>query len=382
MNVLVIHNILWSSYKAGVFSELNRLSDEGLQFRFLQIAETERERRALSEVDRSLHDYPYTLLFKGALEEIHFIVRTFKLIKSIYYSRCQLVLIPGFYRIEYWAAWLYCLISRRGIGLFCDSTMRDASQSTVKTFLKRLFVRKCDLSFGYGERSVEYLRYLGAPESGIFKRCQAACLPKGYSGQRALSLRKAAIRNSPNLSVLFVGRLSPEKGIHTLIDAVRILVGKFPDVRLDVVGSGPDEATLKDAAFDRGIAENVVFHGSMNQSDIHNFYSAARVLVLPSFSEPWGLVVNEALSFGCPVVVSSNCGCCPELVVEGKTGFVFRAGDANDLAQQIERALSELSIRSDVWNACIALMENFSPTHAAHAISEGCKSYVTKRHPG
>ena len=79
------------------------------------------------------------------------------------------------------------------------------------------------------------------------------------------------------------------------------------------------------------------FAGFQNQSELGRYYSAADCLILPSLTETWGLVVNEALQFGIPAIVSDKVGCHPDLIVEGKTGFVFPAGDDQRLADQLSK---------------------------------------------
>ena len=103
-------------------------------------------------------------------------------------------------------------------------------------------------------------------------------------------------------------------------------------------------------------------------------------MVLPSTSEPWGLVVNEALSMGCPVIVSNRCGCLPELVISGKTGFEFQSGDAMDLARKMTAINLDMKDVDNVSIACIEHMRKFSPNNAAVQIIQGCRSILTMTH--
>src|SRR4029077_4003966 len=95
-------------------------------------------------------------------------------------------------------------------------------------------------------------------------------------------------------------------------------------------------------------------------------------MILPSYREPWGLVVNEALSFGCPVVVSDICGCVPELVIDGVTGYSFPAGDVAPLAQAMSNALLLSQDRAAVALRCLDVIEEFTPQRAADRILRGC----------
>jgi glycosyltransferase involved in cell wall biosynthesis len=98
----------------------------------------------------------------------------------------------------------------------------------------------------------------------------------------------------------------------------------------------------------------------------------ASALVLPSHSEPWGLVINESLSYGCPVVVSSACGCAPDLALNGLTGFSFEVGDIGELAKAMLEVARWSADRPRVARACLEVISNFTPERAATQILDGC----------
>ena len=120
-----------------------------------------------------------------------------------------------------------------------------------------------------------------------------------------------------------------------------------------LVGSGPDRQAI-DEYIRRNDVPGVVFSGFRQIGELPAFYALAGCLVLPSLSETWGLVVNEALASSLPVLVSERCGCVPELVHSGLNGYVFDPLDVDGLArlmalmtsQQVElKALGEESRR-------------------------------------
>jgi glycosyltransferase involved in cell wall biosynthesis len=99
------------------------------------------------------------------------------------------------------------------------------------------------------------------------------------------------------------------------------------------------------------------------------YYHAAALLALPSESETWGLVVNEALHHGVACVVSDKVGCAPDLVDHGRTGFVFSTGSAYALAGALENAL-QLCGRDEVRQACRTKVDAYSTARAAAGIAE------------
>jgi glycosyltransferase involved in cell wall biosynthesis len=135
---------------------------------------------------------------------------------------------------------------------------------------------------------------------------------------------------------LFAGKLIEKKRPLDILRALSSLKAKSPPVHLLVVGEGPLRAEAEQLA--RRERLPVTFAGFLNQTQIGQAYAAADVLVLPSDAgETWGLVVNEAMLFGRPAIVSDRVGCWPDLVLEGETGLRFSFGDEKKLAEAMTR---------------------------------------------
>ena len=141
---------------------------------------------------------------------------------------------------------------------------------------------------------------------------------------------------SPTPMVAVVGRLVPHKRVEHAIDAVLALQPTFPDLTLEVVGSGWWEARLHDYARERGAGDAVVFRGHLSEADKHEVYERAWLLALPSLKEGWGLVVGEAGMHGTPTVAYREAGGTQESVVDGFSGVLV------DHQQGLTTALAEL----------------------------------------
>jgi glycosyltransferase involved in cell wall biosynthesis len=114
--------------------------------------------------------------------------------------------------------------------------------------------------------------------------------------------------------------------------------------------------------------------GPLDGDNLWHEYARTSALILPSTSEPWGLVVNEALTFGAPVVVSDACGCVPELVKSGVTGRVIEPEDSKGLAKAMcAIADSDRPYNDEVSRACQQIISEYTPLAAATAILDGCK---------
>lgn len=377
MKIDLYHNIRWSRYKARVFSAMHRqIGGSDVDVRFFQIADTSGQRSGLSGVELEFHQYPHELLFPGSYDDVPRgrLIRT--LFAKVLASDADLVLIPGYDRPEYWGMLLAAVVSGKRRAVFCDSTLRDRSQSVLKGIFKRIFFKLCDGYFSYGQRSRELLRHYGASPSRIYQRCQAAALEDTYSEATARATRVQLAPSHDAPRYLYVGRFSEEKSLSCLLRAFGSVLTASPRARLVLVGAGPEADALKMQAGSLGIAAAVEFAGAMGPDALAHHYASATCMVLPSRSEPWGLVVNEALHYGCPVVVSENCGCVPELVHEGITGYVFRTDDAEDLADKLTRLPKVFRDAEKVADDCLNAIRTYIPERAASEILRGSRNIL------
>ncbi|GMO98005.1 glycosyltransferase family 4 protein [Bradyrhizobium sp. TM239] len=380
MKIAIWHNIMWSRYKAVVFSSIYRQAQaENLPINFYQIAETDANRAGLSPIDQSWHQYPFKLLFKGASSEIPALKLLWRAGLLTWRDPADIVVLAGYERPVVWLQALILSFKRRPFALFCDSTLYDQPQTFWKGIAKRIIFNWADGIFCYGVRAMEYVSYYGVPSNRSFVRCQAAALPKEYSVDKALEQRLEKARPNQPPRYLYVGRLSREKSLDHLLLAFKQVLATAPGAQLILVGKGPSEKELRELAVDLGIEESVSFAGPKFDAELFDEYSKASCFVLPSHSEPWGLVINEALSYGCPTIVSHRCGCVPELVDEGKTGFAFTWGGVDELAEKMKLAPTAFSDVARTARACLARIAPFTPNAAAKSIVDGCRTIMNIR---
>lgn len=146
------------------------------------------------------------------------------------------------------------------------------------------------------------------------------------------------------MRLLFVGAMTPLKGLHYLLDAFRRL---RPDTELWLVGALPTDPVLKTmiANCERTTGRLKVV-GPVAQSALNKIYNDCDLFVLPSLSDGWGMVVSQALACGLPVVVSDMTGA-KELVTPGKNGYIAKSGEVADLEAKLVQALD--NCRNGVW---------------------------------
>jgi glycosyltransferase involved in cell wall biosynthesis len=152
-------------------------------------------------------------------------------------------------------------------------------------------------------------------------------------------------RTAPDpFEILCVGRLTPAKGQHLLIDAVARLARQGRRVRLRLVGNGPDGATLRRHSAKMESPECVVFEGAVNQDRIRTFYAAADVFCLPSFAEGVPVVLMEAMAMEIPCVTTHIAGI-PELIRDGIDGWLVAPSDLDGLVEALARLMDDAALR-------------------------------------
>jgi glycosyltransferase involved in cell wall biosynthesis len=149
--------------------------------------------------------------------------------------------------------------------------------------------------------------------------------------------------------ILCVGRLTPAKGQHLLIDALRQLLDQGHNVRLRLAGNGPDESSLRAQAQRLNLGDRVIFEGAVNQDRIRSVYAQADLFCLPSFAEGLPVVLMEALSMSIPCVTTAITGI-PELISNGIEGLLVPASDLDALVQALAMLIDDDGLR-----ACMAM---------------------------
>jgi glycogen(starch) synthase len=138
--------------------------------------------------------------------------------------------------------------------------------------------------------------------------------------------------------VVFVGRLAPQKGVRTLVEAARLL--KTPGVKVLLVGDGPQRSMLEREVRRLGVGDVVHLFGFVSHDRVPTVLTHADLLVLPSLYEELGTILLEAMWVGLPIVASRTGGI-PDVIDDGVNGLLVVPGDPGALARAIDRLLAE-----------------------------------------
>lgn len=221
-------------------------------------------------------------------------------------------------------------------------TPRNALKVAAKRALYPLFLRQFDAALVVGKRNRAYWEHYGYPRARIFDAPH--CVDNAFFAERATTEARAALRERYGIApeaklVLFAGKLVPFKRPLDVIEAVARVRENGVKAEVLVAGAGTLESELRQRA--RNLQVPLHMLGFCNQTEMPGAYAAADALVLPSGGrETWGLVVNEALASGTPVLISDAVGCAPDMAAALGPEVVFRLGDTVDLATRLESLLS------------------------------------------
>ena len=230
-----------------------------------------------------------------------------------------------------------------------ESQEIDAPRSTIKEWLKRHYVGLFDAALVGGQTHVSYMRRLGMPAERIFLGYDA--VDNDYFARRADEVRATADavrarRGLPARYFMASSRFVAKKNLPRLVQAYARYRACCPEAdRWDLVllGDGAARPQLEALVRREGLANCVHMPGFKQYDELPVYYGLAGAFLHLSTTEQWGLVVNEAMASGLPVVVSSRCGCARDLVQAGVNGAVVDPYDVESIAQ----AMRELS-RPDI----------------------------------
>ena len=276
------------------------------------------------------------------------------------------VLLTGYRNASFWIAATAAKLAGCPVLFSTDAHEIGArDRRSWKVLAKRiawpLVFRMVDVVLACSSGCVELMRALRLPAERV------ALTPNVVDNEwwitRCAQVDHASVRSTwgiplEALVVLFCAKLQPWKRPMDLLQA--LARADIPGTYLVFAGDGPLLPALEAEARRLGWADRVRFLGFANQSELPGIYRASNLLVLPSDYEPFGLVVNEAMLCGCPVLVSDRVGARFDLVREGETGAVFPAGDVRALERLLEELLADPARLRQMGQKARARMETWS----------------------
>lgn len=223
-------------------------------------------------------------------------------------------------------------------------------------YLKHHFIGSASKYMSSGENSDKYLLNYGAKAEKIYRYPFTSLTESDLKNAERMLQNKLVYREKLGFSdkkyVLFVGRFIKEKGIDVLLEAA----SKMSDeVQFVLVGGLPTDE-MKDYCSKHHI-HNVEFPGFFTKSELSSYYLGADLFILPTRGDVWGLVINEAMAYGLPVITTDQCVAGLELVKNGENGYVIPADDSDAIVNALTTVLQQTQ---EMGNKSLSIIRDYS----------------------
>jgi len=245
--------------------------------------------------------------------------------------------------------------------LWAESTQIDQKRYFWKEYLKSKALDIYDYAIVAGKKHKEYLEKLGMQNEQI-KQVGNVVDNKNFATQ-----------NKNRSGFLYVGRFLSIKNLDVLVRAYKKYRNRCSEKSISpdpliLVGNGETEKSIKQLISDLDLS-GITLTGILQIEELKKQYASCRIFVLPSISEPWGLVINEAMAAGMPVIVSSRCGAVPELISHGKNGFLFDPFEIDTLSEYMFRFSEDKNLAEKFGRQSRKIIANFTPeTYAENCL--------------
>ena len=321
-----------------------------------------------------LQDWKYKLLptfpprFLGAFGLIPRICPTLPF--HIWKTRPDLVIIKGYtFTIStYLLTVVTCALLRIPYILGGEPNIADEQRGgPLKRFLRKAVLTPCvkgsAAALALGQASKAYWHHYGADERKVFLAVHA--VDNDFFSEGALNARadrekiKSALGLGDKTIILYVGQLIRRKGLDHLIRAFARLRQKRDDVALVIVGDGNLGLELQETCAQESIPD-VLFTGRKSRDEAAQLYGVSDAFCLPSTMEAWGLVINEAMAAGLPVVTTRMVGAAPDLVKNGVNGFVVADGDEMALFDALDKVVAGEALREEMGKESRNIIKDYT----------------------
>ena len=276
----------------------------------------------LSEIRFSFEVFPS---FRRRIKKYNLLLNR-GLTRALARQRPDAILCGGYNYVASWQAALWARKRRIPFLLWIESTAFDQRKKrALVEGLKRKFFGLCSGFVVPGRSSADYLREFDVPDSKIFRAPNAvdnALFSEGSKEARGDAANVRTRLELPDRYFLYVGRLVEAKGVFELLDAYAKLEESLRSIiGLVFVGDGKARSQLESRAATI-VPGKIRFVGFVQKEQLPAYYALCDALIFPTHSDPWGLVVNEAMASGSAIVTTDVAGCAADLVENGSNGFV------------------------------------------------------------
>jgi len=296
----------------------------------------------------------------------------------------DVVAVPGWSDKASLAAILWCVKTRIPFIIMSDS-LKNENYSKTKENIKKKIIRLSSSGFVAGTPHVEYFTQLGMVRDCVFVGYDVIDNDYFKSGADRVSYSEEKTRlGLPHKFFLSVSRFIAEKNIPGLLrgySRYREMVSEENAWRFVLIGNGELEQEIVKTCEELALTEYVDLMGFRSYNELPECYGLAEVFILASTSETWGLVVNEAMASGLPILVSERCGCAPDLVEKGRNGYTFDPHNVEELAALMVKISSEECDRKAMGEASRKIISRWTPDTFAKGLMDAAEVALNAPRP-
>ncbi len=298
---------------------------------------------------------PFGLLNLGILNEIT-------------NKKYDCIIVHGWHYVSHWLVYILCILRQLPFYIRSESPLnQEKTKPDWKIYIKKILLgylfRRAAGLLAIGTQNRRFYGFYGVENKKIFYA------PYSVDNDRLMPKKRKTKKDK--IVILFVGKLIEKKRPMDLLQAFERI--SYETKALYFVGEGKMKRQLQKYT-KKNHLKNVFFPGFVNQTALPDYYNMADIFVLPSgIGETWGLVVNEAMCFGLPVIVSDISGCSTDLVKQGKNGYIFKTGDIGQLSRYLNMLIKNKKLRNQMGSRSLKIIGQFSCKAAAEGIAKAVK---------
>lgn len=379
--VALLHNIL-APYRVPLFEKLSQIPFINLKVFFLSESEKNRRWKVKKNFKFTYEVLPgISLNFKSEDLFSYWINPT--IIYHLIGNKFDVVISSGWDSFTSQASFFTCKLLGKPFILWSESTINERNwRRTVSLPLVKFMVRHSDAYIAIGTRAKKYFTYLRAKPQKIFIAYSTVDVEYFKNESNMLKEKRDKLKEKmgikTNSVIMYSGQLIERKGLFYLLQAYKELRKDYQDISLLIVGYGPQEERLKEVCKKENI-QNVFFTGFIDYNNLPGCYVISDLFVLPSFEETWGLVINEAMACGLPIITTAKVGASADLVKEGINGYIIEEKNIAQLYEAMKKIVLNQSLQKKMGEQSRKIIENFGIDNQVSGFVSAIKYVIENR---
>ncbi len=366
--IILIHNIITPT-RTLLFNKLHeKFTSQWYDFKIIFTSETESNRKWNTQKEIDKFEFDYEILQSKQIQNTwwkdnHFFHINFDIKKILDKEKPDIIIHAWWAWLSAWSSMFWCKKNNARYILWSGSTKYEKSwRRTITKPLVKYLVKNSDSYWSYGTRASEYLISLGADKEKIYPLYNTVDIDFFLEQSNILKPQKEELKEKYGIKtkyiLLFVWRFINWKWIYNILEWFANFQEKNKDISLVFVWWWQEEENMKQIIKEKNI-QNIVFTWFVQKENIWELFTIADIFTLPSMQEVWGLVINEAMCFGLPIITAYEVWASADLVQEWKNGYIMKENTVKEFEKWINFIFENNLIEN---NNSLEIIEDFTPS--------------------